>query len=460
MTTRITSENITDATIGTGDLASSVPLNTQWQAVVTASTLNAAAGKGYFIDTTSNACTITLTASGSATAGDTVVFKDYARNWGTNAVTFASNRFDGVDGATPSFNTTGQTITMIHMGATKGWSLINQDTTSALGAQFVAATGGTLTTSGSFKIHTFLADSNFVVSNAGNAAGSNKVDYMIVAGGGGSGGYAGGGGGGGGFRASNSTCMPAPVTSPLVAPTGITVTAQTYPITVGAGGAAGNTAGTSSPYIGGQGSNSIFSTITSTGGGGGANNGANGTNGGSGGGAGGEGPNDHVGGLGNTPPVSPSQGNNGGAGGSAPSGRASAGGGGAGAVGTSVRSGDPACGGAGGVGSYMVAGETFAGCRGTTGPVCGARYFSGGGGGGVESAPTIPGGLGSNGAGGAGGGGQAGPNPTTRGNGVAGTANTGGGAGGASRRDCNGPPYGSPQAGGKGIVILRYKYQD
>ena len=73
------------------------------------------------------------------------------------------------------------------MDGTKGWSLINEDTTSALGAEFIAATGGTLTTDGDYKIHTFTGDGCFVVSCAGNSAGSDKVSYLVIAGGGGGG---------------------------------------------------------------------------------------------------------------------------------------------------------------------------------------------------------------------------------------------------------------------------------
>ena len=61
-----------------------------WQSsIVTGSTLTAVAGNGYWIDTTSNACTITLPAS--ASVGDQLIFTDYARNWGTNAVTLNQN---------------------------------------------------------------------------------------------------------------------------------------------------------------------------------------------------------------------------------------------------------------------------------------------------------------------------------------------------------------------------------
>jgi hypothetical protein len=52
-----------------------------WQSsIVTGSTLTAVANEGYWIDTTSNACTITLPAS--ASVGDQIIFSDYARKLG------------------------------------------------------------------------------------------------------------------------------------------------------------------------------------------------------------------------------------------------------------------------------------------------------------------------------------------------------------------------------------------
>ena len=47
---------------------------------------------------------------------------------------------------------------------------------------FVTATGGTVTTCGDFKIHTFTGPGTFCVSCAGDDVGSNSVEYMIVAG--------------------------------------------------------------------------------------------------------------------------------------------------------------------------------------------------------------------------------------------------------------------------------------
>ncbi len=67
MTTRITSENITDATITASDLAAGAG-STDWQAVIVAdgSTVTTmATGKGYFVNTTSAAGIVKFPASAS-----------------------------------------------------------------------------------------------------------------------------------------------------------------------------------------------------------------------------------------------------------------------------------------------------------------------------------------------------------------------------------------------------------
>ncbi len=82
-----------------------------WQSsIVTAATLNAEAGKGYWIDTSSNACTITL--PGSASVGDQIIFTDYARNWATNEVTINQNslNFQGFTSPNHVYNTNGQSV--------------------------------------------------------------------------------------------------------------------------------------------------------------------------------------------------------------------------------------------------------------------------------------------------------------------------------------------------------------
>jgi hypothetical protein len=389
----------------------------EWQAVKT-SGFTAVAGEGYFCNTNGGAFIATLPASPSA--GDTVAFKDYGDDFATNALTIARNGSNIQGLANDSLISTDRaSVVLVYIDATKGWLFTNESNVADLqNIQHIAATGGTITTTGDFKMHAFTGDGNFVVSNAGNVAGSNKVDYFVVAGGGGGHGDAGGGGGGGGFRLSNEYGLPGPTMSPLANPTGLTVAQQTYPVTVGAG--------STHP---GQATPSVFSTITSAGGG------STNTSGGSGGGARANGP--ASGATGNDPPVSPPQGNDGGTN-AHPVYSGAAGGGGAGAAGSNNPS---TAGGPGGVGSYVS--TTFAVAGGTPGPVGSTKYYSGGGGGAYDGTPG-PAGTGGSGGGGAG----------NNGAGVNGTANTGGGAGGGK----GGTPNAS--TGGKGIVILRYKFQN
>ena len=84
--------------------------------------MTAVAGEGYWIDTSSNACTITLPAS--ASVGDTIIFVDYARNWGTNGIVIDSNglNYQGEDDTyTVEYGTDGQAVKITYMDATKGW---------------------------------------------------------------------------------------------------------------------------------------------------------------------------------------------------------------------------------------------------------------------------------------------------------------------------------------------------
>jgi hypothetical protein len=94
-----------------------------WQSsIVTGSTLTAVAGNGYWIDTTSNACTVTL--PGSASVGDQIIFSDYARTWGTNKIIIDSNglNYQGdPDTLTVEYNTNGQSLNIVYSGATQGW---------------------------------------------------------------------------------------------------------------------------------------------------------------------------------------------------------------------------------------------------------------------------------------------------------------------------------------------------
>ena len=405
-----------------------------WCTTAKTSPLTAVSGKGYFINTTGGTITVTLPSSPSA--GDIVAFKDYANTWDSNKVTVGrgGSKINGVC-EDASLVAESQSVTLIYVDSTKGWQDIHDSTSDVTGASFLTATGGNaiITSScGNYKTHVFTADGTFSVSAISSCSALNVVDYMIVAGGAGGGTGRGGGGGAGGFRMFSS----APGNnSPLSAPAGSTVSATSYPIVIGAGGAA-------RPFppaeAGNSGSVSSFNSLSSAGGGvGGAGPGStNSIDGGSGGGGNFNVPGDY--GAGNVPPVSPPQGNNGGVGSLAPEsppGRHGGGGGGAGAVGLNEVGGD---------GAYVS--NEFIGptapSYGTTGPVTPTRYFSGGGGAGFEAS--------GGGAGGSGGGGTGG----NTGNGGAGTTNTGGGGGGTGE---NNPS--SSGAGGSGIVMIRYKFQ-
>jgi len=97
-------------------------------AVVTGSTVTVEAGNGYFINTTSNTCTITLPSS--AEAGDQIVLMDYLRTWGTNKIIIDSNglNYQGdPDTFTVEYDTDGETVNIVYSGATNGWIPLDDD---------------------------------------------------------------------------------------------------------------------------------------------------------------------------------------------------------------------------------------------------------------------------------------------------------------------------------------------
>jgi hypothetical protein len=270
-----------------------------------------------------------------------------------------------------------------------------------------------------FKVKTTNANGDSLDSSASNSVTVDTQfsgDYLVVAGGGAGGGnYQGGGGGAGGYRTT-------------IGGTALSLSTGTnYTVTVGAGGASVNTNG----VAGNDGGNSVFSSITSTGGGGGGCNGVNGRNGGSGGGAGSTIP-APASQIGLASPAG--QGNNGGIGwDGAATCTLTGGGGGAGGVGgNSAQACTPAGnGGNGGVGlANNITGSSV--------------FYAGGGGGNTDNASGV-GGTGGNGGGGNGA-------RTGMGAGQPGTANTGGGGGGSTSN----APYNGSGAGGSGVVILRY----
>jgi len=427
----ISTAGITGGTIDNQGTITGLQGVINWDTTAKTTNFNASSQTGYFVNTTSGAITVTFPAS--PTAGDVIALKDYANTFDTNNLTIDANG-NNIQGSASNFDITveGTAAQFIYVDATRGWVLTDASKASdIIGPEFVAATGGTITTSGDYKIHTFTGPGTFTVSNAGNPFGSSTVDYLIVAGGGGGGSKVGGGGGAGGYRESSGAASGCYSTSPRgsgVSALPVSVTA--YPITVGGGGSGGAQDGANN---GSNGTNSIFSSITSSGGGyaaHGCGNNLNGNSGGSGGGGGGKGL-CNLGGSGNTPSVAPIQGTSGAPGSNC--GPALGGGGGGGAIIS---------------GSFNMGGGQ-GGCGGQTSISTSAVYYAGGGGGGVYeynfASPTC-------GAGGLGGGGPG----QCFAAGTPGTTNRGGGGGGGAYR--SGIQYGGG-SGGSGIVIIRYKYQ-
>jgi hypothetical protein len=97
---------------------------TAWQTVVTAATVGVTAGNGYFINTTSNACTATLPAS--PTLGDEISFVDYAATFDTNNLTVARNG-KNIQGSAADLTVATERagFTLVFTDNTQGWLLKN-----------------------------------------------------------------------------------------------------------------------------------------------------------------------------------------------------------------------------------------------------------------------------------------------------------------------------------------------
>jgi hypothetical protein len=275
---------------------------------------------------------------------------------------------------------------------------------------YTAATGGTTEEYDDggkrYKSHTFTSNGTFEVTTAGNGD-RNQVDYLIIGGGGSGGGRIAGGGGAGEYVASF-----------------LTVTAQSYSITIGSGGTAPTT-----DVNGASGANSTAFSKTALGGGGGGTVSSNGLNGGSGGG-GGESGNNSTTTSGGTSTSSDGVGFAGGTGIGIASNAVGGGGGGASEVGANATLSN------GGKGGDGLANLLRTGSNETR---------AGGGGGGANSTAT------SAGAGGTGGGGTGGRLSAA----TNATANTGSAGGGAGNIDANATYIAGNGAGG--ILIARYE---
>ena len=313
---------------------------TDWVTAIQTSNFTAAAGKGYFVNTTSQVLYVNLPVG---VVGMEITIQDYAGTFATNKVVLNANGSEKIQGSALEgrINTKNATAVLIYQDATKGWT--SQDVSlNATTISWDTPTGQSLTYStpspqssqgaaaATFPTTTFTATkAGSTISGTATIAGLPTgitaaqtitgsgvgntltvtltgtfpstdyintaltlsglsvitpltVDYLVVAGGGGTG-YGGNviGAGAGGLRTSYGSTSggggSAEATLTLLPSTN-------YTVTIGAGGT-GSGAGTLGNGTSGQ--NSVFNSITSIGGGrSSGNNNFNGTNGGSGGGPG------------------------------------------------------------------------------------------------------------------------------------------------------------------------------
>ena len=343
-------------TVAVASGASLTGAGLSWQSAVKTANFTAVSGEGYFVNTTGGAFEIDLPTSPSV--GDEIEFVDFARKFGTNALTLdqGSNKFQARVGSTkkPVFDTNGQHVRIVYSGSTQGWLPTTDDSVADI------------------------TDPSY------------NCDFLCIAGGGSGGQDTGGGGGAGGYRNSfNSETSGGGGSSEssLLFNVG-----TTYTITIGAGGGAN----TGSPSrVGSNGNNSVISgsditDITSTaGGGGGGGGGSPGQAGGSGGGGG---DTNGTGGAGTT---------NQGFAGKTSDGGYAGGGGGAGEVGDTDGNGY----GGDGLSSSITASAVSRGGGGAGCDYPGTNTPGGEGGGGNATNPTGNGGTGGANTGGGGGGG-------------------------------------------------------
>jgi hypothetical protein len=229
-----------------------------------------------FVNTLTTNKIIYLPAASTVGAGRLFYIKDICGNAARSSIYISTIGMDRIENRhQPStlyavMSTNYGSILMAPDGALNWYFLqhYHRNAISSLGsstvvAGSVVATGGTVTTYGSYKVHTFttVGTATFTITSPASVS----VNYLVVAGGGAGGVGRGGGGGAGGVLTGTTN-----------------LSAGSYTITVGAGGAnAFNDA-----QGGDGGSSSIGSTVVTTGGGGGGGWTINaGRNGGSGGGA-------------------------------------------------------------------------------------------------------------------------------------------------------------------------------
>ena len=128
-----------------------------------------------------------MTLPGSPSAGNIVAVSDYNNTAETNKITIARNG-SNINGSAANLEISKNStaVELVYVDSTTGWQSVATANTTDILNPFIVATGGTITTCGDFKIHTFTGPGTFTVTNAGAPSGSDTVSYVVAAGGNGS----------------------------------------------------------------------------------------------------------------------------------------------------------------------------------------------------------------------------------------------------------------------------------
>ena len=91
---------------------------------------------------------------------------DYNNTFDTNFLTVAPNDSEKINGGqgTLGLSTQGAGITFIYIDGTVGWRSVNSNEADTPASNYIVATGGTITTCGNDRIHTFTGPGTFCVS--------------------------------------------------------------------------------------------------------------------------------------------------------------------------------------------------------------------------------------------------------------------------------------------------------
>ena len=98
-------------------------LGIDWQSTIQTSDFTAEAGKGYFVNTTSNEITVSLPVG---VVGSEILFQDYAGTFATNKIVFQANGSEKIQGSADDYRCIidNATVSIVYQDTTKGWTCL------------------------------------------------------------------------------------------------------------------------------------------------------------------------------------------------------------------------------------------------------------------------------------------------------------------------------------------------